>query len=53
MLRLARNGLVGNSSCLVAKDLPIPRENRLSHRQFTGEAPRSACLTPVVLGQAH
>ena len=53
MRTLARNGLVGNSSCLVAKDLPISREHSPSHRQFTGEAPRSAYLTPMVLGQAH
>ena len=38
---------------VVAKDLPIPRENSPSHRQFTGEVPRSAYLTPMVLGQAH
>ena len=35
--RLAPNGLVGNRSWLIAKDLPIPVENRPSHRQFSGE----------------
>ena len=36
------NTLVGNRSWLIAKDLPIPVENRPSHRQFSGEVPPGA-----------
>ena len=39
---LAPNGVVGNRSWLIAKDLPIPVENRPSHRQFSGEVPPGA-----------
>jgi hypothetical protein len=43
---LARNGILSNSSCLVAKDLPIPGEDSPSHRQFSGDVAPALILTP-------
>jgi hypothetical protein len=48
---LPKPGGRSRRSSLIAKDLPIPGENSPSHRPFTGEVPRSASLTPMVLGR--